>query len=52
MIEAEEYIEVLKEQLEEKSRLIQAMSTMIVEKDQEIILMKELLKDHPRGIDN
>lgn len=51
MNEPEEYIEILKEQLETKARLIESMSQLIREKDQEIILLKEALRVNPRGID-
>ena len=48
MNEAEEYIEILKEQLEEKSRHLNALAKLIQEKDQELLLMKELLKGNSR----
>jgi len=51
MTEPEEYIEILKEQLEDKSRLIESMTQLIREKDQEILLMKELLNGNKRMSD-
>jgi len=46
--ECQEYQDILKEQLEDKSRLVEAMTQLIREKDQEILLMKELLKGNTR----
>lgn len=52
MAELEEYIEILKEQLEEKSKLANRLIQTIQEKDQEIILLKDLLNGNSRGKDN
>ena len=49
--ECQEYQDILKEQLEDKSRIVESMSQLIREKDQEIILLKEALRVNPRGID-
>ena len=49
--ESEEYIFALKEQIEDKNRLIQSMSQMIAEKDQIILMQKELLKGNSRMSD-
>jgi len=46
--ECEEYVNVLKEQLDEKSRHIHALTNLLLDKDQEILLMKELLKGNTR----
>ena len=46
--ESEEYIEILKDQVESKADLIAAFSKLVKEKDQEILLMKELLKGNTR----
>jgi len=46
--ECQEYQDILKEQLEDKARLIESMTQLIRDKDQEILLMKELLKGNQR----
>lgn len=50
MNEPDEYIEILKEQLEDKSRLVEALVQQIKEKDQIILLQKELLKGNSREL--
>jgi len=48
--ECEEYVNVLKEQLEDKSRLIESLTQLIREKDQIILMQKELLKGNSREL--
>ena len=49
--ECQEYQDILKEQLEDKSRLVEAMTQLIREKDQIILMQRELLRVNPRGMD-
>jgi len=46
--ECQEYQEILKEQLEDKARLVEKLTQLVREKDQEILLMKELLRGNTR----
>ncbi|MDE1767423.1 MAG: hypothetical protein KGI27_14290 [Thaumarchaeota archaeon] len=41
-LESEEYIDTLKEQLEEKSRLVNALTEMIRDKDRALLFYHEL----------
>lgn len=45
MSEAEEYIQILKEQLEEKSRLVNVLTELVKQKDQELILAYGTIKE-------
>lgn len=44
--EKEEYIYVLEEQIEDKNRLIQSLTEIMKQKDQELLLAKSLLEQH------
>lgn len=46
--ECQEYQDILKEQLEDKARLVEALTQQIREKDQIIIMQKDLLKGNTR----
>lgn len=50
MSEPEEYIEILKEQLEEKSRLIQSLTELVILREEQIFNLKELLKGNSRSL--
>lgn len=49
-LENEQYINSLKEQLEDKSRLVNSLAELLRQREQELLLANELLKGNSREL--